>query len=91
MIVVDLSAAEAMCVVIVGACLVVELLKGMCVILDLGIPRIQEPGIIMLGSPIGNQQFVHDKIQEKIQTVKELTKLLPLIKDLHSEFVLLQS
>ena len=59
--------------------------------LDLGIPRIQEPGIILLGSPIGNQQFVHNKIQEKIQTVKELTKLLPLIRDPHSELVLLQS
>ena len=59
--------------------------------LDLGIPRIQEPGIILLGSPIGNQQFVHDRIKEKIQKVQELTKLLPLIKDPHSEFVLLRS
>ena len=56
-----------------------------------GIPRIQEPGIILLGSPIGSHDFVHHFIDEKIQKIHQLTQLLPLIKDPHSEFVLLRS
>ena len=56
-----------------------------------GIPRIQEPGIVLLGSPLGSHGFVHEKIQQKIAKIKELTQLLPNIKDPHSEFVLLRS
>ena len=59
--------------------------------LGLGIPRVHESGIILLGSPIGPPQFVNGKIREKIQSVKDLTKLLPLIKDPHLEYVLLRS
>ena len=56
-----------------------------------GIPRIQDPGIILLGSPLGSHQFVHEKIHQKIEKIHELTQMLPLIKDPHSEFVLLRS
>ena len=56
-----------------------------------GIPRIQEPGIILLGSPIGGHDFEQKFITNKIKTIRELTQLLPLIKDPHSEFVLLRS
>ena len=56
-----------------------------------GIPRIEEPGIILLGSPVGNQQFVRNVLEQKIQKIQELTQMLPNIKDPHSEFVLLRS
>ena len=59
--------------------------------LNQGIPRIQDPGIVLLGSPIGSHQFVQDKIERKIQQVHQLTQSLPLIKDPHSEYVLLRS
>ena len=56
-----------------------------------GIPRIEEPGVILLGSPIGSYQFVTEKIEQKIQKILELTQLLPNIRNPHSEFVLLRS
>ena len=56
-----------------------------------GIPRIEEPGVTLLGSPIGSHQFVKEKIEQKIQNIYELTQLLPNIRDPHSEFVLLRS
>jgi hypothetical protein len=56
-----------------------------------GIPRIQEPGIVLLGSPLGSHHYVHEKIHQKIGKIQELTQLLPNIKDPHSEFVLLRS
>ena len=59
--------------------------------LSLGIPRIQGPGIILLGSPLGSHNFVQEKISEKIEKIHELTQMLPYIKDPHSEFVLLRS
>ena len=59
--------------------------------LNQGIPRIQEPGIVLLGSPIGSHQFVQEMIQKKIQQIHHLTKQLPLIRDPHSEYVLLRS
>ena len=59
--------------------------------LDLGVPRIQEHGIILLGSPVGSHTYVKDKIQEKIQAVKDIIHHLPLLQDPHSEFVLLRS
>ena len=47
--------------------------------------------IVLLGSPIGSFQFVETKVMEKIQAVRDITIQLPLIKDPHSEFVLLRS
>ena len=32
----------------------------------LGIPRIQEPGIVLLGSPVGDKNCVHTVIEKKI-------------------------
>ena len=56
-----------------------------------GIPSIQQPGIVLLGSAIGNPTFVQEKILEKNKTVEHITTQLPLIMDAHSEFVLLRS
>ena len=57
----------------------------------MGIPRIQEAGIVLLGSPVGEDNFVHDVIERKIQAVHDITQLLPTLQDPHSEFVLLRS
>ena len=51
--------------------------------LGLGIPRIQNPGIVLLSSPIGSFQFVETKVMEKIQAVRDIPIQLPLIKDPH--------
>ena len=56
-----------------------------------GIPRITEPGIVFLGTPIGSLQFCQNWIRSKIQKVKEITDHLPLLQDAHAEFVLLRS
>ena len=47
----------------------------------LGIPRIQEPGIVLLGSPVGDNNFVHTVIEKKIQAVHDITQLVPTLKD----------
>ena len=59
--------------------------------LGLGIRRISDTGIILLGTPLGSQTFVQERIREKIEAVRDITNHLPLIQDSHSEFVLLRS
>ena len=59
--------------------------------LGLGIRRIREQGIVLLGSPLGSFPFVQEMIMEKIEAVRDITNHLPLIQDPHSEFVLLRS
>ena len=57
--------------------------------LDRGITRVTESGIILLGSPIGDDQFIKQAIHRRVDKVREITGLLPLLKDGHTEFVLL--
>ena len=57
----------------------------------LGIRRILESGMTLLGSPIGSSSFVQSRVLEKIEAVKNITTHLPLIQDPHSEFSLLRS
>ena len=59
--------------------------------LGIGIRRIQDPGLVFLGSPIGSLAYVKDKIREKLEEIKDITAHLPLIQDPHSEFSLLRS
>ena len=59
--------------------------------LDRGIVRIQEEGVVVLGAPIGSAGFVEEVIRRKVEKVREITGLLPLLKDPHTEFVLLRS
>ena len=59
--------------------------------LDGGIFRTKEPGIILFGSPIGSIQFVKQAINKRTDKIREITDLLPLLEDAHTEFVLLRS
>ena len=59
--------------------------------LDRGLLRVREPGIILLGAPLGSPQFVREALKQKVEKVREITSLLPGIEDPHTEFVLLRS
>ena len=59
--------------------------------LDRGIPRVMDPGIVLLGSPIGDLQFTQEWIKRKVAKVKDITDHLPYLQDAHVEFVLLRS
>ena len=56
-----------------------------------GIARVREPGIILLGAPLGQDDFTARVLQEKVDKVAAITSLLPDIKDPHVEFCLLRS
>ena len=59
--------------------------------LQRGLLRVREPGIILLGAPLGTPQFVREVLSKKVEKVQEITSLLPGIEDPHTEFVLLRS
>ena len=59
--------------------------------LDRGIPRIQEAGFVLLGTPVGSPEFVEEKIRSRMEKVKLITDKLPLLQDAQTEFVLLRS
>ena len=59
--------------------------------LQRGLLRVREPGIILLGAPLGTPQFVREELSKKVEKVQEITSLLPGIEDPHTEFVLLRS
>ena len=51
---------------------------------------IEEEGIVLLGAPIGSKEFVEREVRRKVEKVREVTELLPLLQDPHTEFVLLR-
>ena len=60
--------------------------------LQRGVPRVRAAdGITVLGAPVGWRGFVRQTLEAKIEKVRLITELLPLLKDPHSEFVLLRS
>ena len=60
--------------------------------LQKGVPKIRSgEGITVLGAPVGWRGFVRDMFEEKIEKIRQITEMLPLLKDPHSEFVLLRS
>ena len=46
---------------------------------------------MVLGAPVGYTAFVKEKLQKRVEKVQSVVELLPLLKDPHSEFVLLRS
>ena len=50
-----------------------------------------DEGIILLGAPLGSEAFVKEAIKSKVSKVEEISALLPLLEDPHTEFVLLRS
>ena len=59
--------------------------------LERGLLRVREPGIILLGAPLGSPEFIREALKHKMEKVREITSLLPFIEDPHTEFVLLRS
>ena len=56
-----------------------------------GIKVMEVPGIILLGSPLGDQEYTEQGVRDRISKVRNITEMLPLIQDPHLEFVLLRS
>ena len=52
---------------------------------------VEEEGIVLLGAPIGSKGYVEKEVRRKVEKVREVTELLPLLQDPHTEFVLLRS
>ena len=48
-------------------------------------------GIVVLGAPVGYHAFVKEKLKSKVEKVRGILELLPLLQDPHCEFVLLRS
>ena len=48
-------------------------------------------GITVLGAPVGWREFVREKVVAKIEKVRQVTELLPHLREPHLEFVLLRS
>ena len=60
--------------------------------LQRGVVRIKTTeGITVLGAPVGYSAFVRGKVEEKVEKIRQITEMLPLLKDPHCEFVLLRS
>ena len=55
-----------------------------------GVVWVEEEGIVLLGAPIGSKDFVEREVRRKVEKVREVTELLPLLQDPHTEFVLLR-
>ena len=59
--------------------------------LERGIARVRDNGIVLLGSPVGDSQFVSESIDTRIQKVKTITDKLQHLQDAQTEFCLLRS
>jgi hypothetical protein len=59
--------------------------------LQRGIPREEGPGVILLGAPLGSVDFVGEAVKTKVRKIEDITALLPLLQDPHTEFVLLRA
>ena len=57
--------------------------------LQRGVPRVNKPGVTLLGAPIGNSDFVKEELETKVEKIRKIVELLPSIKDPHTQFVLL--
>ena len=56
-----------------------------------GVPLVKEPGVTLLGTPIGNKEFVKKELEAKVVKIRKIVELLPTIQDPHTQFVLLRS
>ena len=50
--------------------------------LSRGIPKVQAgEGIVVLGAPVGHRAFTRAKLEERVEKVRQITELLPLLED----------
>ena len=60
--------------------------------LNRGIPKVRaSDGIVVLGAPVGYSGFIKEKLESRVEKIREVVELLPLLKDPHTEYVLLRS
>ena len=59
--------------------------------LGCNIKQVEEPGIKLLGAPIGSDEFIAQFVRKKVEKVKSITAQLPSLHQPHLEFVLLRS
>jgi hypothetical protein len=59
--------------------------------LDCGVPRANEGGVVVLGSPVGSPAFCNDVLEDRIQKIKNAIEKLPLLENPQAQFVLLRS
>ena len=55
------------------------------------IPRVEDSGVKLLGSPVGDSDFVERFLKSRIEKVRSITKELSSLHQPHLEFVLLRS
>ena len=53
-----------------------------------GVVAVEAEGVVLLGAPLGSQEFMEEEVERKVQKVKEVSLLLALLQDPHIEFVL---
>ena len=57
-----------------------------------GIPKVRAgDGIVVLWAPVGYHGFVKEKFNARVEKIRAVVELLPLVRDPHTEFVLLRS
>ena len=59
--------------------------------LGCNIKQVEEPGVKLLGSPIGSDAFIAKFVKKKVEKIKSITAELPSLHQPHLEFVLLRS
>ena len=57
--------------------------------LSIGVKKISEEGFKHLGSPVGSDAYIVDRITNQIEKVRKLLDKLPSLDNPHCEFVLL--
>ena len=59
--------------------------------LDCGARMVTEEGIILLGAPVGSEEFVRSSSVTRIEKMEEIAEKLVFLEDAQSEYVLLRS
>ena len=55
------------------------------------VTRISGPGTVLLGAPLGEEGYVQGILEDKVEKIRRLTSLLPLLQDPQTEYCLLRS
>jgi hypothetical protein len=55
------------------------------------VTKVNGPGTVLLGAPLGTEDFVRSYLEEMVEKVQRITSLLPLLQDPQTEYCLLRS
>ena len=59
--------------------------------LERGIPSINDSGVDLLGTPVGDRAFTEKTIRKRLEKIRQISDKLPQLQDAHTEFSLLRS